>query len=63
MADDLDRPSVKVGRPATGKNPVITLRSPERLTRQIEAYAARHGVPRAKAIRQLIVIGLRAERI
>ena len=43
-------------------NPVLTFRSPDKLTERIEAYAARYDIPRGRAIRQLIVMGLRAER-
>ena len=47
---------------ARGGNPVLTFRSPDKLTKKVEAFATRQGVPRGRAIRQLIVMGLRAEQ-
>ena len=48
----------KKGRPATGKDPVLTFRSPPDLTARIEAYAAGVGAPRSEAIRRLVEKGL-----
>ena len=47
-------------RNAKSADPVLTFRSPDKLTRRIEAYAAGH--PRSHTVLQLIVMGLRAER-
>jgi hypothetical protein len=51
----------KKGRPATGKDPVLTFRSPPELTAQIEVYAADAGLPRSAAIRRLVEMGLSTE--
>ena len=48
----------KRGRPATGKDPMLTFRSPEQLTARIEAFAEQIDKPRSEAIRQLVEKGL-----
>ncbi|WP_107718545.1 MULTISPECIES: ribbon-helix-helix protein, CopG family [unclassified Novosphingobium] len=48
----------KKGRPATGKDPVLTFRSPPELTAQVEAYAEAANMPRSEAIRRLVEAGL-----
>ena len=44
----------KVGRPATGKDPMIGFRSPPSLTARIDDYAVQCGLKRAAAIRRLV---------
>lgn len=44
----------KKGRPATGKDPVLTFRSSPELTARLVAFAADAGVPRSEAIRQIL---------
>ena len=46
------------GRPATGKDPMLTFRSPPELTKRIERYADAEGMPRSEAIRRLVEKGL-----
>jgi Ribbon-helix-helix protein, copG family len=52
----------KVGRPATGKNPLISLRMPQDLIDKIEGWAASTDLSRSEAIRQLIDVALSASR-
>jgi predicted DNA-binding protein len=51
----------KRGRPATGKDPMLTFRSPPDLTERIEGYADKIKQPRSEAIRRLVEKGLDAE--
>ena len=44
----------KKGRPATGKDPVLTFRSPTELTERIERHADSIDKPRSEAIRRLV---------
>ena len=46
------------GRPATGKDPVLTFRSPPELTAEIEKFAKSTLQRRSAAIRQLVERGL-----
>ena len=51
----------KRGRPATGADPMLTFRSPSKLTDQIETFAEGEGIPRSEAIRRLVEKGLGAK--
>lgn len=51
----------KRGRPATGKDPMLTFRSPPELTSRIEAFAEKVEQPRSEAIRRLVEKGLASE--
>ncbi len=51
----------KRGRPATGKDPLLTGRVPASLIKALEEWAARHGISRSEAIRRLIQRGLEAD--
>ena len=51
----------KRGRPATGKDPMLTFRSPPELTAEIEAFAEQIEKPRSEAIRRLVEKGLGAK--
>jgi hypothetical protein len=51
----------KKGRPATGKDPMLTFRSPPKLTAKVEAFAAEIDEPRSEAIRRLVEKGLASE--
>jgi Arc/MetJ-type ribon-helix-helix transcriptional regulator len=60
------RKSIKVhlkkkrrGRPATGKDPLISARVPQGLIDEIEEWSKQHGATRSEAIRRLIEAGLR----
>lgn len=48
----------KVGRPATGKDPMVGFRAPAGLLAEIDAYAKRNGLSRAAAIRRFVEAGL-----
>ena len=52
------------GRPATGKDPVLTLRAPPDLTQRIETWGAEQEPPlsRSEAIRALIERGLKSKK-
>lgn len=44
----------KRGRPATGRDPTITVRLPPLVVQQIEDWAAARGLTRSEAIRAMI---------
>ena len=49
----------KRGRPATGKDPLLTVRAPAELIAAIDAWAAKERLARSEAVRQLIEAGLK----
>jgi hypothetical protein len=52
----------KRGRPATGKDPLITARFPPGLIDQVEAWAQHEQTSRSDAIRRLVELGLKTKR-
>jgi hypothetical protein len=50
----------KRGRPATGKDPLLTTRAPLETISAIEGWAEKQGITRSEAIRRLVEIGLKA---
>ena len=48
----------KRGRPATGRDPVITMRLAPNLTARLDAWAANKGISRSDAIRDMIEVRL-----
>lgn len=54
-------PKKKLGRPSTGRDPVMALRLPKALAAAADKWAAERGLTRSAAIRQWIEYGL-AER-
>ena len=48
----------KRGRPATGRDPVITMRLAPDLTARLDAWAANKGISRSDAIRDMIEVRL-----
>ena len=50
------------GRPATGVDPVLTVRLPDELIEQLEAFAKKRSLTRSDAIRQCIEMGIRRGR-
>jgi hypothetical protein len=52
----------KAGRPATGKDPLISFRIPQDVINEIEGWAAIRALSRSGAIRQLIDVALSASR-
>jgi hypothetical protein len=51
-------PKKKRGRPATGRDPHVTSRMPQRLIEKVEAWAAANATGRSEAIRRLVERGL-----
>jgi Ribbon-helix-helix protein, copG family len=49
------------GRPATGKDPLVSARLPQQLIDQVEDWAASHDASRSEAIRRLVEFGLKAK--
>jgi hypothetical protein len=62
MAKSVAAPKKRRGRPATGRDGVMTLRLPDDLRRRVDAWAAKQqGAPgRSEAIRRLVEIALSA---
>lgn len=54
MAESIKVIPKKRGRPATGKDPLISMRLPAYMILAIEAWARRKNVSRSEAIRQMI---------
>jgi hypothetical protein len=50
----------KRGRPASGKDPLISVRFPEGLKDQVEAWARHQKLGRSEAIRRLVELALQA---
>ena len=48
----------KRGRPATGRDPAITARVPEKAIKLLDKWAKREGITRGEAMRRLIEAGL-----
>jgi hypothetical protein len=55
---------LEIGRPATGKDPILTLRAPPALTAEVEAWARRQPdrPSRSEALRRLVEIALKLGR-
>ena len=47
-------PSGKVGRPATGRDPVVTTRIPAGMLAALDRWATERGLDRSEAVRQAI---------
>ena len=59
---NIKRNTKKRGRPATGQDPVTTIRLAPDLVANIQKWGARHGVTsRSEALRQLVLLGLSTE--
>ncbi len=52
-------PKRKMGRPATGRDPMLGGRVPAETIAAIDAYAAKVGTTRSDAMRRLIEAGLK----
>jgi hypothetical protein len=50
------------GRPATGKDPLVSTRMPTVLIADIDAWADRSDIKRSEAIRRLVEIALRQKK-
>lgn len=51
----------RIGRPPTGITPLVAFRPPAELVAAIDAWAAKAGVSRSEAMRQLIERGLKGK--
>jgi hypothetical protein len=51
-------PKKRRGRPATGKDPLVSARLPLVLIAQVEAWAAANDTTRSEALRRLVELGL-----
>jgi hypothetical protein len=51
----------KRGRPATGKDPLLTVRAPKAVIQAIEDWAAKNGISRSAAVRRLVELGLKVK--
>jgi Arc/MetJ-type ribon-helix-helix transcriptional regulator len=49
------------GRPATGRDPVMTVRLPDELTARIDEHAERRGESRSEVMRRFLELGLESE--
>ncbi len=52
----------KRGRPATGKDPLVSTRMPTTLIDDIDTWADRNEIKRSEAIRRLVELGLKAKK-
>lgn len=52
----------KRGRPATGKDPMLTGRVPAEMIEAVELWAKRNDFTRSEAVRRLIQLGLEAAK-
>jgi hypothetical protein len=59
MAKSIKEIPKKRGRPATGKDPLVTARLPQDMIASLDAYAERDGVTRSEVMRRLIEAGLK----
>ncbi|SDJ74112.1 hypothetical protein SAMN05216338_106312 [Bradyrhizobium sp. Rc2d] len=55
-------PKKRRGRPATGKDPLVSARLPKPMVGEIEAWAVVNSIGRSEAIRRLVEIGLKAKK-
>jgi len=53
------QPKKRRGRPATGKDPLLTVRAPDAIIQAIEDWAAKNEITRSEAVRRLVELGLR----
>jgi Arc/MetJ-type ribon-helix-helix transcriptional regulator len=51
-------PKKRRGRPATGKDPLVSARLPPPLVAEVEAWATANDATRSEAIRRLVELGL-----
>jgi hypothetical protein len=49
------------GRPATGNDPLLTVRAPQEVIDAVDVWAAKNGATRSSAVRQLLQLGLKAK--
>jgi len=55
------QPKKRRGRPATGKDPLLTVRAPRAIIHAIEDWAAKNEITRSEAVRRLVELGLKVK--
>ena len=55
-------PKKRRGRPATGKDPLVSARLPPALVAEVETWATTNAASRSEAIRRLVELGLKAKK-
>jgi hypothetical protein len=55
-------PKKRRGRPATGKDPLVSARLPQTLIDQVEHWASSNAASRSEALRALLELGLKAKK-
>ena len=61
MAKSIKVQQKRPGRPATGNDPLLTVRAPLEIIDAVDTWAAKNGVTRSSAVRQLLQLGLKAK--
>ena len=63
MAKSIKVHQNKVGRPATGRDPAVTIRLPQEILESVATWAEKQKdqLNRSQAIRRLVEIGLKAK--
>jgi hypothetical protein len=56
------QPKKQRGRPATGKDPLLTVRAPKAIIEAIDDWAQKNSATRSEAVRRLVELGLRAKK-
>jgi hypothetical protein len=62
MAKSITVQQKRPGRPATGKDPLLTIRAPLEVIDAVDTWAAKNGVTRSSAVRELLKLGLKAKK-
>jgi predicted DNA-binding protein len=62
MEKSISAKSKKLGRPATGTEPLYSLRISDEFMGRIEKWARENSATRSEAIRRLVELGLKAKR-
>jgi hypothetical protein len=52
----------RIGRPPTGKDPIVGARFPKEAIAQIDVWAKANNTTRSDAIRRLVEVGLKARK-
>ena len=55
-------PKRKLGRPATGRDPLVALRVPKAVIERLDEWSTEAGISRSEAIRHMIEDGLKKVR-
>jgi hypothetical protein len=62
MAKSISVGSKKAGRPATGTEPLLTVRAPQVIIDAVDDWAAKNATTRSSAVRQLLLLGLKVKK-